>query len=210
MDKFIGIKVHSTNVGYPVDGEYYDKIFESGGVKTMVIFITGASHTGKTVLAQKLLEKCNYPYISIDHLKMGLIRSGYTDLTPMSDDGELTEYLWPVVCGIAKTAIENRQNLIIEGCYIPFNWQDSFEKEYIDNIKYCLLVMSEEYIKSHFSEIKKYASVIESRIDDEWCTLESVLRDNAKMLKNAIKHKLDYMLIDGKYMEWINSACDNI
>ncbi|MEE5991519.1 MAG: adenylate kinase, partial [Lachnospiraceae bacterium] len=27
----------------------------------MVILITGASHTGKTVLAQKLLEKYHYP-----------------------------------------------------------------------------------------------------------------------------------------------------
>ena len=58
----------------------------------MVLLITGASHTGKTVLAQKLLEKYNYPYLSIDHLKMGLIRSGYTKLTP-EDDCELTNYL---------------------------------------------------------------------------------------------------------------------
>ena len=50
----------------------------------MVILVTGASHIGKTVLAQKLLEKYKYPYLSIDHLKMGLIRSGYTELTPMS------------------------------------------------------------------------------------------------------------------------------
>ena len=45
----------------------------------MIILITGASHTGKTVLAQRMLEKYKYPYVSIDHLKMGLIRSGYTD-----------------------------------------------------------------------------------------------------------------------------------
>ena len=48
----------------------------------MIILITGASHTGKTMLAQKMLEKYGYPYLSIDHLKMGLIRSGNTDLTP--------------------------------------------------------------------------------------------------------------------------------
>ncbi len=41
----------------------------------MVILITGASHTGKTALAQKLLEKYKFPYLSIDHLKMGLIRN---------------------------------------------------------------------------------------------------------------------------------------
>lgn len=88
----------------------------------MIILITGASHTGKTVFAQKLLEKYKYPYLSVDHLKMGLIRSGNTDLTPF-DDEELTVYLWKIVCEIIKTAVENEQNLIIEGCYIPFDWQ---------------------------------------------------------------------------------------
>jgi adenylate kinase family enzyme len=59
----------------------------------MIILITGASHTGKTLLAQRMLEKYSYPYLSIDHLKMGLIRSGMTNLTP-KDDIALTDYLW--------------------------------------------------------------------------------------------------------------------
>ena len=165
----------------------------------MIILITGASHTGKTALAQKLLEKYKYPYFSIDHLKMGLIRSGYTELTPMSYDRELTKYLWPIVCGIIKTAIENKQNLIVEGCYIPFSWEDSFEKEYLDNIRYYCLIMSEKYIKNNFSDIKRYANVIEKRIDDEWCTLETVLADNAQMLADAKKYKVNYVLIDDEY-----------
>ena len=101
----------------------------------MIILITGASHTGKTLLAQKMLEKYKYPYLSIDHLKMGLIRSGNTLLTP-EDDDDLTAYLWPIVREIIKTAIENRQNLIVEGCYIPFTWEKDFEAEYLKNIKY--------------------------------------------------------------------------
>lgn len=165
----------------------------------MIILITGASHTGKTALAQKLLEKYKYPYLSIDHLKMGLIRSGNTQLTPMSDDGDLTAYLWPIVCEMIKTAIENKQNLIVEGCYIPFDWKDSFEKPYLDDIKYRCLVMSEKYIRAHFDDIKKYASIIENRLDDQWCTLESVLEDNAKMLESVQKYNLDYILIDNKY-----------
>ncbi|WP_289220525.1 AAA family ATPase [Ileibacterium valens] len=59
----------------------------------MVVLITGASHTGKTALAQKLLEKYKYPYLSLDHLKMGLIRSQQTSLTPVSNEKELTNYL---------------------------------------------------------------------------------------------------------------------
>lgn len=121
----------------------------------MIILITGASHTGKTVLAQKILEKYKYPYLSIDHLKMGLIRSGNTKLIPTSGDAVLTEYLWPIICEIIKTAIENKQNLTIEGCYIPFDWEKYFTKYYLKHIKYYCLIMSESYIRNHFSDIKK-------------------------------------------------------
>ena len=165
----------------------------------MIILLTGASHTGKTALSQKLLEKYNYPYLSIDHLKMGLIRSGNTKFTPMSDDADLTAYLWPIVREMIKTAIENKQNLIVEGCYIPFDFAKDFEKEYLDNIRCYCLVLSESYIKNHFADVKKYASVIENRLDDEGCTVESVLEDNARYLELAKKHKVNYLLIDDKY-----------
>ena len=170
----------------------------------MIILITGASHVGKTALAQKVLEKYQYPYLSIDHLKMGLIRSGNTDLTPMSDDEKLTEYLWPIVREMIKTAIENKQNLVVEGCYIPFDWAKDFEKDYLDNIKYYCLIMSENYIKHHFDDIKKYANTIENRLDDEWCTMETVLADNLKTLNLAQQHNVNCILIDNKYEIDIN------
>ena len=173
--------------------------FQFVGMIEMIILITGASHTGKTALAQKLLEKYKYPYLSIDHLKMGLIRSGNTELTPMSDDNDLTAYLWPIVREMVKTAIENNQNLIVEGYYIPFDWQKDFDSEYLESIKYYCLVMSEEYIRNHFADIKKYARVIENRLDDEWCTMESVLADNLEMLALAQEHNANYILIDDKY-----------
>lgn len=165
----------------------------------MVILITGASHTGKTALAQRLLEKHHYPYLSIDHLKMGLLRSGNTQLTPLSDDRLLTNLLWPVVREIIKTVIENGQNLIIEGCYVPFDWKKDFEKEYLDKIRYICLIMSEEYIKNNFDDIKGYADIIEKRLDDGYCTMENVLQENMRMLKLAKQYNVNYMLIDKKY-----------
>ena len=164
----------------------------------MIVLITGASHTGKTFLAQKLLEKYKYPYLSIDHLKMGLIRSGYTKLT-LENDKALTDYMWPIIREMIKTAIENKQNLIIEGVYIPFDWEKDFTKKYLEDIKYYCLVMSENYIKTHFKDIKKYAKVIENRLDDDWCTMESVLDDNAQFLALAKKHNTNFILIDDRY-----------
>ena len=164
----------------------------------MVILIAGASHTGKTLLAQKMLEKYKYPYLSIDHLKMGLIRSGNTELTP-DDDNELTAYLWPIVREMIKTAIENNQNLIVEGCYIPFDWNRDFNEDYLTEIKCIRLVMSENYIRSHFDDIKKYASIIENRLDDSYCTMESVLADNKKELAMCRMYGADYIFIDSDY-----------
>ena len=112
--------------------------------------------------------------------------------------------VWPIVCEMIKTAIENKQNLIIEGCYIPFDWSKDIMKEYLDNIRYYCLVMSEDYIRNHFADIKRYASVIENRLDDKCCTLENVLNDNSHILELAINHNVNYVLIDDKYEIDIN------
>lgn len=165
----------------------------------MVLLIAGASHTGKTALAQRLLEKYKYPYLSIDHLKMGLIRSENTALTPISDGKALTDYLWPIVREIIKTVIENRQNLIIEGCYIPFDWQKDFEKDYLSHIKYRCLVMSEAYIRHHYNDIQANANIVEARLDDSDCTMETLIRDNAEALKMCREYNVDYILIDKTY-----------
>lgn len=164
----------------------------------MIILIAGATHTGKTNLSQRLLEKYKYPYLSIDHLKMGLIRSGNTDLTP-EDDEELTPYLWNIVKEIIKTAIENNQNLIIEGCYIPFDWAKDFDDKYLSEIKYCCLVMSEQYIEKHYSNIKAFANVIENRMDDTSCSKDIILRDNIHNLEMCKKYGSPYILIDDDY-----------
>ncbi len=164
----------------------------------MIVLITGASHTGKTLLAQKLLEKYKYPYLSIDHLKMGLIRSGQTTLTPC-DDAELESYLWPIVRKMVKTAIENQQNLVVEGCYIPFDWQKDFDKDYLKEIRFYCLVMTENYIRTHFDAVKKHASAIENRGDDSWCTMESVLEENAYNLEMCKKFGFEPVLIDESY-----------
>ena len=169
----------------------------------MIVLITGASHTGKTLLAQKLLEKYKYPYFSIDHLKMGLIRSGNTALTP-EDDKELEAYLWPIVREIVKTAIENAQNLIVEGCYIPLGWKEDFAEAYRREIRCYCLVMSENYIRQHFSDIKGYAGAIERRMEDEGLTIDSVLADNAYYFEMCQKYGCHSILIDDSYQVEIN------
>ena len=170
----------------------------------MVILITGASHTGKTLLAQRMLEKYKYPSFSIDHLKMGLIRSGNTSLTPLDDD-ELTEYLWPIVREIIKTAIENRQNLIVEGCYVPFDWRKNFTEEYIPDIRFICLAMTGDYIDKHFGMITGHSSVIESRKDDSDCTIAKLKEDNRRCCEGFLKAGEPVTLIEGSFEQIIDT-----
>ena len=164
----------------------------------MIILIAGASHTGKTLLAQRLLEKYHYPYLSIDHLKMGLIRSGNTKLTPMDDD-QLVDYLWPSVRDMIKTAIENGQNLIVEGCYIPFDWQKDFAPEYLTHIRYRCLIMSQKYIESHFTDIRDYGSAIEQRLDDSGLRMDALIRANEENLRHCQENGCEHILLKDCY-----------
>jgi gluconate kinase len=171
----------------------------------MIILIAGSSHTGKTLLAQRLLEQYKMPYLSIDHLKMGLIRSGNTSLTPQDDD-KLTDYLWPVVREMIKTAIENNQNLIIEGCYFPFDWRKDFDAEYQKSIKFFCLAMTEEYIDSHFEQIKNHASDIESRLDDSDLSAEALKADNRKNIEGFRNAGEKIILIEDDYETGIETC----
>ena len=163
----------------------------------MIILIAGASHTGKTLLAQRLLEQYHWPYLSIDHLKMGLIRSGQTALTP-TDDDKLTDYLWPIVREMVKTAIENDQNLIVEGCYIPFNWRKDFTPAYLSHIRDCWLIMSRSYIENHFGDILAHGNAIEHRLDNS-LDKEALTRENEENLRLCRENGCNYVLLEDAY-----------
>ena len=173
----------------------------------MIILITGASHVGKTLLAQRLLEKYKYPYLSIDHMKMGLIRSGNTNLTP-EDDDELTDYLWPIVREIIKTAIENDQNLIIEGCYIPAEWRQDLDESYLRQIKFICLAMTEEYIEDHFDEIIGHESEIESRLIKEDCSIDDLKQCNRWFIDAFTGTGEKVVIIEGDFDEVMAKLID--
>ena len=164
----------------------------------MITLIAGTTHTGKTALAQRLLEKHGWPYLSLDHLKMGLIRSGYTHLT-VEDDDELTALMWPIVREMIKTAVENEQNLVIEGCYLPFDWRKDFGGEYLPHIRFVCLVMTERYLRERFDDVRRFCSVVESRDEEPELDLSALIRDNAANLAQCQAHGCEVILIDNEY-----------
>lgn len=163
----------------------------------MVILIGGSSHVGKTLISQKLIEKYHFPCTSLDHLKMGFIRSGRTELT-VNDDYDMRFFLWPFAAEMVKTAIENNQNMILEGCYIPGTWKESFTDEYLKHIRCVFIVMSEQYLRSHFDAVVDYADAIEKRLDDH-PDLERLIQCSKDFKEDCIQNDIPCIEIDGEY-----------
>ncbi|MDE5729568.1 MAG: adenylate kinase, partial [Clostridia bacterium] len=97
-----------------------------------------------------------------------------------------------------KTAIENKQNLIVEGCYVPFDWQKDFSESYLQEIKFLCLVMTGEYIKNNFTDILKFENIIEKRIAPDVNKAE-LIAENKQNLRLCKERGLDYILIDKNY-----------
>ena len=153
-----------------------------------------------------MLEKYKYPSFSIDHLKMGLIRSGNTSLTPLDDDA-LTDYLWPIVREMIKTVIENRQNLIVEGCYVPFDWRKDFSDRYLNEIRFICLAMTGDYINKYYGDIVGNSSAIESRLDDSECTVSNLKEDNRRFCEGFQQAGEQVTLIDESFEQIIAIIC---
>lgn len=166
----------------------------------MVILIGGVSRTGKTLLAQSLLEKHHIPYLSIDHLKMGLVRGmPNCGFVPTDSDDHIAAKLWPIVRGIVMTAVENGQDLIVEGCYIPPEELGTFPTSYAKETIGLYIGFSKEYIRANFEGgILAHGGAIELRGEEErpveW--FEAAHRSIRERCKRC---GVPYFEIDGDY-----------
>ncbi|MDR2166435.1 MAG: 2-phosphoglycerate kinase [Clostridiales bacterium] len=167
----------------------------------MVILIGGASHTGKTLMAQRLLEKYKYPYLSIDHLKMGLYRANIgCGFTPLDSAEFIGEKLWPVLKGIIMTNIENNQNIIIEGCYILPQKVLELEDGYLNRVIPLFLGFSQDYVEKFFqTKILRHRNIIESRAHDDDMAINEYVKDNKKQKEHCLLANMQYFEITADY-----------
>ena len=107
--------------------------------------------------------------------------------------------IWSFSTVMIKTAIENDQNLIVEGCYIPFDWQKDFSAAYLLHIRFLCLIFSKEYIEKNFSNIQAYANVIEMRIDDSGLEKEELIKENENNLRQCRLYDCPHILIHDGY-----------
>ncbi len=178
----------------------------------MIILISAVSSTGKTLMAQRLLEKYHIPYLSIDHLKMGLYRgSENCGFTPLDNTEVIGEKLWPIMKGMIRTAIENEQKMIIEGCYIMPHYLEDFEPNYSEKIIPVFFGFSPHYIHEHFhTKIVKHRNAIELRQSPEERTIEEVMKEHKEFKAKCQLADVPYFEIKANYDEEMVKVYDYI
>jgi putative acetyltransferase len=169
----------------------------------VVILIGGTSHSGKTFLAQQLLEKYHYPYLSLDHLKMGLCRADMgIGIKPDDSTEFIGEKLWPILKGIIMTNIENQQNLIIEGSYLLPNKINELDIKYLDHIVSFYLGFSPSYIEKYFeAKILEFRDIIETRGYENNNTIEDYLLENKRQKDVCETFKAKYFALENDYQK---------
>lgn len=163
----------------------------------MVVLLGGSSHVGKTMIAHKLVHKYGWECISLDFLKDAFIRSQLGD--PGSrNDYEMRYWMWPLVAQIVKRALESGRNLIIEGCYIPGEWADSFTSAELRHIRTVFIVMSEIHIRTHIDAIERYSQRVEKRQNDV-IDMDRLISCSRDFKEDCLRTGTFYIEIDGPY-----------
>lgn len=178
----------------------------------MIILISAVGSTGKTLMAQKLLERYHIPYLSIDHLKMGLYRGDkHCGFSPSDNTEVIGDKLWPILKGIIMTNIENDQHIIIEGCYILPHYLKDFDISYSEEIISVFLGFSTNYIQENFEEkIVKYRNAVERRSWPEERSMKELIKEHKEFKAQCLQAGVRYFEIENDYDKEILKVYDYI
>jgi hypothetical protein len=136
---------------------------------TMLYLVSGTSRSGKTLIAEQLLEQKQIPYMSLDWLMMGFTNGmpqlGIHDkLFP----DEIAKRLWSFFKAMCESMLYLEIDYIIEGeAMLPELIQELLDK-YPDKIKICFVGYTDIDIDQKAQDIKTY-----STRRGDWLTKES-------------------------------------
>jgi putative acetyltransferase len=176
-----------------------------------VFLIGGVGGTGKTLLASKLMRVLHIPYVSIDHLMMGMVRSDPDcHFSPLDSGETIGRHMWPFLKAVIQTNIENNHSIILEGFQLQPEWVTDFTEEYQKHIIPVFIGFSEQYLRSNLvSNIRKHRHVVERR-ENEALNIESLITQHLRLKSECVKHQVTHFEIDESYESSMERVLDSL
>jgi len=105
----------------------------------VLIFIGGAARTGKGILSRRMLIERQFPFLSLDVLKMGLARGvPEFSIDPNAGGIQVAERLWPLVNEMSVSLLYDQMDQVFEGEILPGN-VEALRHAYPNQVRACFL-----------------------------------------------------------------------
>lgn len=164
----------------------------------MIYIISGASRSGKSIVAKGFFEKNFIPYIPLDCLMMGFM-NGVSSLGIHDKlwPDEIAEKMWPFLKAVCKNMIDNEIDYIFEGEAVLPEHIKELSDLHPGQIKTCFLGYTEVDVKKKISEVKRYPNHLNdwllSQEEEEILNhIENMITYSHRIKKECIKYNLDY------------------
>ena len=180
----------------------------------MLFLVSGASRSGKTLIARKILAENGIPYLSLDWLMMGF-NTGMPEagIHHLLWPNEIATKMAPFLNGMIDCMLVDGMDYVIEGeAMLPESVADLIEK-HPDAIKAVFLGYAVTDVTDKVELIKKHSTG-----ENDWLTRESdeYIQDHvgnmvaySKMIKSGCeKHGLPYFDTSAEFSQAIEAATD--
>jgi hypothetical protein len=178
----------------------------------MLYIISGASRSGKTIIAKKISTQKGIPYLSLDWIMMGFTNGipeyGIHDkLFP--DD--IAKRLWRFLKAMLESMIYVETDCVIEGEAVLPELIIDLHKKYPGKLTICFLGYTEVNVDKKSKEIRHFSNEKNDWLKNE---SESYIRDHVnnmivhsrKIKKSCSVYDLTYFDTSGKFIDVINDT----
>jgi len=123
----------------------------------MIYIVSGASRSGKSIIAKRFLQRNHVPYMPLDSMMMGFMNGvpsmGIHDrLWPH----EIAEKMWPFLEAMCENMLNNKIDYLFEGEAVWPQYIKGFADRHPGQVRICFLGFVDVDIPSKVSDVKRY------------------------------------------------------
>ncbi len=178
----------------------------------MLYIVSGASRTGKTIIAKKIMQRKKIPYISLDWIVMGFTNGlpeyGIHDkLWP----DEIAEKLWCFLKAMLESMVWLKEEYIIEGEAMTPSLIKELLDKHPDNIRICFVGYTEVTIKEKVNSVKLHSAGkrdwLLKESEEYICNhIENMVTYSKRIREACVQHDIRYFDTSTKFIPVIEEA----
>jgi len=159
------------------------------GVGELLYLIGGASRSGKSTLARRLLDTRQVPFFCLDYLTSGL-ETGVPGLGVRHEipDQRRGELVWPVLCGLLRNIVEVEPRYVVEGDVLLPARVAEFTAAHRGRVRACFLGYSRCTTEAKRAAIRSSPSAVNDWVatlsDRDLGDLVAEMRDFSRYLES--------------------------